>query len=97
MTDLTADITKGDVKSAVSSSICLTSDITPGDVKGDVTKVVSEGNVRSSPNGFFQSKKNNLFDITRSDVKKKKNIPLYIRSGVYYSNIVYKSHLEFYI
>ena len=49
----------------------------------------------NSFSGFFQSKKNNLFDITRSDVKKKKNIPLYIRSGVYSSNLVYKSHLEF--
>ena len=28
LTDLTADITRGDVKSAVSSKICLTSDIT---------------------------------------------------------------------
>ena len=104
---MTSNITSGDVKSDVTdlladnimtdkSKICLTSDITKGDVKSDVTKVVLEGPVRCNGfSGFFQSKKNNLFDITRSDVKKKKNTPLYNRSGVYSSNLVYKSHLEF--
>ena len=54
----------------------------------------SRSDVRSCKDTFFQSTKNNLFDITRSDVKKKKNSPLYNRSGVYNSNTVYKSHLE---
>ena len=55
------------------------------------------GDLGVHESGFFQSAKNNLFKITKSDVqtnKSRKN-PLYGRSGVYSSNLVYKSHLEF--
>ena len=94
---LTSDITKGDLLRK-RSAVCSV-DRSPKVNKSEIlNRDVSSVDTKSSPNGFsgfFQSKKNNLFDITRSGVKKKKNIPLYIRSGVYSSNLVYKSHLEF--